>query len=107
MSEFTATVREIANGYIVTYGDQEYFTPQFDIVSVLRALSGVDHEKALRDLVMAFDGQGNKISAIRAVRNYCVKNNYDKFQGLRDAKEYVEHLRNDWYYAPLGERDAL
>lgn len=96
MSEFTATVREIANGYIVTYGDQEYFTPQFDIVNFLKAVA-VDHEKALSTMVMAADSD-KKISAIKAVRDYCINHNYDKYRGLRDAKDYVERLRGDWYY---------
>ncbi len=104
--EFTATVREIANGYIVTYSDKEYFTPQFDIASFLKSLAGVDHEKVLQTMVMAA-GADRKISTIKSVRDYCITNNYDKYQGLRDAKEYVEGLR-DWYCgvlrSPIAER---
>lgn len=97
MEDFIATVRKITNGYIVYHNDQEYFTPQFDIATFLKTLAGVDHEKVLRDLVKSFDSD-RKISAIKAVRDYCITNNYEKYRGLREAKDYVEGVRADWYY---------
>jgi ribosomal protein L7/L12 len=42
---------------------------------------------------------GGKINAIKAVRDYCIKVNYDKYIGLKDAKDHVEYVRGDWYYA--------
>jgi hypothetical protein len=70
-------------------------------ISIDRLLSftgdhiAIDHEAVLRSLVGTFDDD-LKITAIKAVRNYCIDNKYDAYRGLKDAKDYVESSRPRW-----------
>ncbi len=56
------------------------------------------HESALKMLVLGFAEGSGKIPAIKAVRQYCSEHKYDKYYGLREAKEYVESLRSNRFW---------
>jgi len=96
-----AVIFKINNGYLVTTvdGDQgeAVYLKEFSLALLAAAPPMVDHEAALRVLVFEQDGNA-KITAIKAVRDYCINKNYDKYRGLKDAKDYVERIRTDWYY---------
>jgi len=93
-----ATVSQIENGFLVTeYSTgRSWFLKEFEIEAM--TIQPVSHETVLRNKVMDMDAEGNKIPAIKMVRDYCINNNYDKYRGLKDAKDFVESLRNDWYH---------
>ena len=94
-----ATVSQIENGFLVTEYEtgRTFYLKEFtmDLLQTV-APKMVDHEAAIRVIIFGTDGNA-KIQAIKAVRDYCINNNYDKYRGLRDAKDYVEAVRNDWY----------
>jgi hypothetical protein len=96
--DIVATVRHIKNGYIVQYGGQEYFIKGFDIQAFLDTVVEPDHEAALMKLVLAYPPGSGKIPPIKAVREYCSKNKFDKYYGLRAAKDYVERIRDSEYW---------
>jgi hypothetical protein len=95
-----ATVSQIENGYLVTeYSTgRSLYLKDFSIEALMTDLP-VNHEAVLRTLVLGLPNN-NKIMAIKTVRDYCINNNYDAYCGLRDAKDYVERIRTDWYYNP-------
>jgi hypothetical protein len=98
-----SVVFKINNGFLIVNPDGEdaYFTPHWDPATVA-PIQPIDHEGALRKLVLSIDPVGGKIPAIRTVRRYCTDNNYSKYIGLKDAKDYVESLR-DWQYAYVDD----
>ena len=91
-----AVIRQIANGFIVTNvkDGTQFYVENFDINVLVN--KDVAHEAALRILVNSFSSENGKIPAIKAVRNYCNDNGFNKYIGLRDAKEYVESIRVDF-----------
>jgi hypothetical protein len=98
-----AVVFKINNGFLIVDPNNEangsYFVSTFDPAKLSKA--EVDHEAAVRQIISTFPAMGGKISAIKAVRDYCIEVNYDKYRGLKDAKDHVEYVRGDWYYAPV------
>lgn len=100
MSNIIAHVSSIENGYIVTLvpDGRQYFIEDFDIRTLVSAPSRADHELTLRKLVGDAPAAGGKIQVIKDVRDYCIKNGYDAYKGLRQAKDFVESLRNDFFY---------
>jgi len=94
--KIVATVYMIENGYLVAEEEtgRHFFLPEFDIECM--NIQPQAHENILRNKIMAMDAPGNKIPAIKMVRDYCVTHNYDRYRGLKDAKDFVESLRNDW-----------
>lgn len=101
-----AVVFKIDNGYLVVEEDthRTVFLKEFSLAALV-ADPPVDHEAALRTLVMAEDAD-RKITAIKAVRDYCIKNNVNWYVGLKDAKDYVERIRTDWYYGSVRPHPA-
>lgn len=103
-----ATISKIMNGFVLTNKEtgEVYYLKNFEINKLMEANGQFpDHEKNIKDLVFSFPGQ--KISAIRAVREYCINNNYDKYRGLKDAKDYVESVRlssGDLFFIPWENR---
>ena len=94
-----ATVSVIENGFLVTeYETGRTFYMKEFTMDLLRDVAPkmVDHEAAIRVIIFKQDGN-QKIQAIKAVRDYCINNNYDKYRGLKDAKDHVEAVRDDWY----------
>ncbi len=95
-----AVVFKINNGFLIVDPNNEesgsYFVRDFDPAKIAKA--EVNHEAAIRTIINSFPAEGGKISAIKAVREYCTNNNYDKYIGLKDAKDKVEHDRSDWHY---------
>ena len=93
-----AVVFKIDNGYLVVdeAANRSVYVKEFSLDSLV-ANPPVDHEAVLKTLV--FNASSNqKITAIKAVRDYCIKNNVNWYVGLKDAKDYVERIRDDWYY---------
>lgn len=88
-------VYSIENGFVIqdSATAKSYYVPTFDIQAILKATESPDHEMQLKALVLGFSAEGNKIPAIKAVREYCINNTYDKYRGLKEAKDYVESLR--------------
>ena len=97
-----AVVFKINNGFLIVDPNNEedgsYFVPTFDPAKLAKA--DTDHETVVRQIIASFPAQGGKISAIKAVRDYCIKVGFDKYIGLKDAKDHVEYVRGDWYYQP-------
>ena len=95
-----AVVFQIDNGYLVVEEDthRTLYLKDFSLEALMADLP-VNHEAVLRELVFALPNN-NKIMAIKTVRDYCINKNYDAYRGLRDAKDYVERIRTDWYYNP-------
>jgi len=95
-----AVVFQIDNGYLLVEEDthRTLYLKDFSF-EALTANPPVDHERVLRELVFSLPNN-NKIFAIKTVRDYCINKNYDKYRGLKDAKDYVEQIRGDWYYGP-------
>jgi ribosomal protein L7/L12 len=93
-----AVVFQIDNGYLVVEEDthRSVYLKDFSL-NALMSDPPVDHEVEIARLVSTFPSN-NKITAIKATRDYCIKNNYDAYRGLKDAKDHVERLRRDWYY---------
>lgn len=101
--DIVAQIIRIANGFLVVdynTGEQHYiehFNLQWLIEGVNKPTDEY-HERALRTMVLGFPRGTGKIPAIKAVREYCSENKFDKYYGLRDAKDYVEALRDDEYW---------
>jgi len=91
-----AVVFKIDNGYLVVEEDthRTLYLKDFSFEALL-ADPPVDHERVLREMVYVLPNI-NKFIAIKSVRDYCIKNNYDAYSGLRDAKDYVERIRTTW-----------
>lgn len=98
-----AVVFQIDNGYLLVEEDthRTLYLKDFSF-EALTANPPVDHERVLREIVFALPNN-NKITAIKAVRDYCIKMDYYAYRGLKDAKDYVERIRGDWYYGPSRE----
>lgn len=96
-----AVVFQIDNGYLIVEEDthRTLYLKDFSF-EALTADPPVDHERVLRELVFAIP-ESQKIAAIKAVRDYCITKNYDAYSFLKDAKDYVERIRTDWYSAPV------
>lgn len=94
-----AVVFQIDNGFIFVEEDthRTIYVKDFSLDTLPDA--PVNHEAVLRTLVMSHDSD-RKLTAIKLVRDYCIDKNYDAYRGLRDAKDYVERIRTDWYYGP-------
>jgi hypothetical protein len=93
-----AVVFKIKNGFlIVDPNDEEgdsYFVSTFDPAEL--AKPGTNHESKILEIIYETP-HDKKIAAIKAVRDYCINNKYDKYVGLKDAKDHVEAVRGDWY----------
>ena len=106
--DIVAQVIRIANGFLVVdynSGEQHYIS-HFNLEALLLAAATpteADHELKLRRMVLNFPRAFGKIPAIKAVRQYCSDNKWDKYYGLKDAKDYVEALRDSefWRGYPL------
>lgn len=98
MNNAYAVVFKIENGYIVTevVGDRTIYLKDFSLDALINSTLPVDHEAMLAEIVFKTPAD-KKIHAIKDVRNYCIDKNYDKYCGLKDAKDYVERIRTDWY----------
>jgi hypothetical protein len=98
-----AVVFKIDNGFLVVEeGTHSTIYLKDFSFEALTANPPVDHERVLREIVFAIPNN-NKILAIKSVRDYCINKNYDAYRGLKDAKDYVERIRTDWYY---GNQDV-
>jgi ribosomal protein L7/L12 len=98
-----ARIEKIENGFILTdeQSGHMFYLPVFSVAAMLSEEypgQHVDHESALRRMVMDFDLGGGKIPPIKAVRDYCIGNGYDRYRGLKEAKDFVESFDRDWYY---------
>jgi len=91
-----AVVFQISNGYLLVETDGDRATYLGEDFDISRINVTPNHEAALKTLVFNAPSN-NKISAIKAVRDYCIKNNVNWYVGLKDAKDYVERVRTDWY----------
>jgi ribosomal protein L7/L12 len=92
-------VEKIENGYLIyDHSDESnvkiIYVKDFDITMLMNLK--IDHEKALIELVSKFPVEQGKIPAIKAVREYCATNNYSRYQGLKEAKDFVELQRVEW-----------
>lgn len=101
--DIVAQIRKINNGYVVVdYATgEEHFLKHFNLQVLLELAdrpTEADHEFAVRRLVLNFPRGFGKIPAIKAVREYCSAHKFDKYYGLRDAKDYVEALRDSEYW---------
>ncbi len=95
---YIATVRRIENGFIMEYEGREHFLSDFNFAAVLEAAIKPSHDEVVEKLVLSFPEGSGKIPPIKAVREYCIKNDFDKYRGLKEAKDYVESLRSDDYW---------
>lgn len=95
-------IRRISNGFIATTQEgEEHFLKHFNLEALLLAVdqpTEADHELALRKMVLNFPVGHGKIPAIKAVREYCATHKFDRYYGLKDAKDYVESLRDSEYW---------
>jgi hypothetical protein len=91
-----ATVRSIVNGFIIEANGEEHYVADFNVNRITG--SQVNHEHALRQLVKTFPSGSGKIPPIKAVRQYCSDNNFNKYYGLKDAKDFVESCATDEYW---------
>ena len=76
------------------------YVKDFCFEALLKAnMNSVDREKELFNIISSFSSDfSNKVRAIKAVREYCNKNNYSKYLNLGEAKELVESLRREWRF---------
>jgi len=52
------------------------------------AINDMQHTEKLKSLVKRH--YGSKIEGIKAIREYCQIHNFDRYYGLREAKEFFE-----------------